>query len=98
MKGMSGTRSLVPAGPEAAPSFDRAAPSVAQPDETPVPVRGLTVGAADDPAERAADVRADRALARLRRARLRRTLDGPSTSGHVPGAAGVRRSPAPGGT
>lgn len=45
------------------------APRVASPSAAlyPVPVAGLAVGAVDDPAERAADARADQALARLRR-------------------------------
>ncbi|RIJ77903.1 DUF4157 domain-containing protein [Nakamurella silvestris] len=57
---------------------------------SPIPAAGLTVGAADDPAEASADAMADRALARLRR-----SVEGPGAEQHQHGLGceHVRRTP-----
>lgn len=78
-----------------------AAPGLAQPAEpsaapTPPLLSGLAVGAADDPAERAADDLADHALARLRRWGVApRPLE--QRHRHTPGCGHLRRSTSAGG-
>jgi hypothetical protein len=94
---MSGHQARVPvpttAAPAAAPPSAAAAPTSSVP-AAPAPVAGLVVGHADDPAEHAADARADAALARLR---SHHAADDPAAAAHRhdPGCGHLRRSTAP---
>ncbi|MCV2395179.1 DUF4157 domain-containing protein [Actinotalea sp. M2MS4P-6] len=99
---MSRHRTRVPvpalAQHETAPESGEPAPTDAGP-ASPVPIAGLTVGHADDPAEHAADRMADQALARLRRTHDRghgdTTAEG-RTHAHDDASIGdLRRSTAP---
>ncbi len=67
-------------------------PTVRTPS-APVPVAGLTVGHADDPAEHLADRMADRALERLRTTGSE--ASGSERHAHTPGCGHLRRSVAP---
>ncbi|WP_155856218.1 DUF4157 domain-containing protein [Cellulomonas sp. URHD0024] len=87
----------VAAVPQPAQAVDGtfAAPAASTPS-APVPMSGLTVGRADDPAEHAADRMADGALARLRAT----VSPGAEADKHAhdPGCGHLRRSPAPAAT
>src|SRR4051794_3951814 len=76
------------AGPQASPTQKAASPS------SMVPISGLTVGSADDPAEDAADRMAAGALSRLRGATA---TAGTETDAHAhdPGCGHLRRSATP---
>ena len=82
----------VAAGMQPAPAPAQVTTAVAVPSAV-VPVAGLTVGHAEDPAEHAADRMADGALDRLHRA----TAQGgqPDAHAHDPGCGHLRRSATP---
>lgn len=89
--GTEHVRSRVPVAAEAERD-----PAVTSPHPAfrPVPVGGLTVGHAEDPAERAADAAADVALARLRRA-IHASAAAPQPHRHEVGCGHLRRSQFP---
>ncbi len=85
----------VPAAGHVGPATDAEQTALTAAPTSGVPVAGLTVGHADDPAEGAADRMADRALERLHRANVDA---GPDLHAHDPGCGHLRRSVAPGST